>query len=70
MVMKNSKESVDDEVAKNSAVFENESYVEKAIGRILIQNGKNIQEKISLDQIKEISNLLTKEYHREYEGIS
>ena len=70
MVMRNSKESVDDEVAKNSSVLENESYVEKAIGRILIQNGKNIQEKIPLDQIKEISNLLTKEYHREYEGIS
>lgn len=70
MVMRNSKESVGDEVAKNSSVLENESYVEKAIGRILIQNGKNIQEKIPLDQIKEISNLLTKEYHREYEGIS
>ena len=69
MVMRDSKESVDNEVAKNSAVLENEPYVKKAISRILIQSGKNNQEKMSLAQIKEISNLLTHEYHEEYEGI-
>ena len=69
MVMRDSKESVDNEVAKNSAVLENEPYVKKAISRILIQSGKNNQEKMSLAQIKAISNLLTHEYHDEYEGI-
>lgn len=69
VVMRDSKESVDNEVAKNSAVLENESYVEKTIGRILIQSGKNAQEKVPFSQIKAISGLLTKEYHEEYEGI-
>ena len=69
MVMRDSKDSVDNEVAKNSAVLENEPYVKKAISKILIQSGKNNQEKMSLAQIKAISNLLTHEYHEEYEGI-
>ena len=69
MVMRDSKNSVDNEVAKNSAVLENEPYVKKTISRILIQSGKNNQEKMSLAQIKAISNLLTHEYHEEYEGI-
>lgn len=69
VVMRDSKESVDNEVAKNSAVLENESYVEKTIGRILIQSGKNAQEKVPFSQIKAISGSLTKEYHEEYEGI-
>ena len=68
--MKDSKDKLDDEVAKNSAVLTNESYFDKKIIQILLQNNIKSNRKISVSEIKEISQLLTKEYHDEYEGIS
>lgn len=69
-VMKTSKESIDDEIAKNSAVLENEPYVKKAILRIIIKQRKDLQKMdVQPGEIKELSDLLTKEYHDEYEGI-
>lgn len=68
--MKTSKESIDDEIAKNSAVLENEPYVKKAILRIIIKQRKDLQKMdVQPGEIKELSDLLTKEYHDEYEGI-
>lgn len=69
-VMKNSKSKLDDEVAKNSAVLTNESYFDKKVIQALLQNNRSLESKVTLPEIKEISNLLTKEYHDEYEGIS
>lgn len=69
-VMKNSKSKLDDEVAKNSAVLTNESYFDKKAIQALLQNNRSLESKVTLPEIKEISNLLTKEYHDEYEGIS
>ena len=69
-VMKDSKDKLDDEVAKNSAVLTNESYFDKKAIQILLQNNRKSNRKISVSEIKEISQLLTKEYHDEYEGIS
>lgn len=69
-IMKNSKAKLDDEVAKNSAVLTNESYFDKKAIQALLQNNRSLESKVTLPEIKEISNLLTKEYHDEYEGIS
>ena len=68
--MKNSKSKLDYEVAKNSAVLTNESYFDKKAIQALLQNNRSLESKVTLPEIKEISNLLTKEYHDEYEGIS
>lgn len=67
-VMKHSKEDLDNEVAKNGAVLTNESYFDKKVVQTLIQHKEN--NKLTVPEIKEISGLLTKEYHDEYEGIS
>lgn len=69
-VMKSSKDELDDEVAKNRAMLTNKSYFDKKAIQILLQCNRNLENKITLPEIKEISELLTREYHDEYEGIS
>lgn len=68
-VMKHSKDELDGEVAKNSAVLTNEAYFDRKAIQTLLQNNKSLENKVNLPEIKEISKLLTKEYHDEYEGI-
>lgn len=70
IAMKNSKEKLDDVVAKNSAVVANEDYFKERVIETLLQNGENSENKKILPELKEVSDLLTKEYHDEYEGIS
>lgn len=70
LVMKNSKDNLDNEVAKNGAVLTNQSYFDRKAIQTLLKNQNNLTGKIPVSEIKEISDLLTKEYHDEYEGIS
>lgn len=68
-VMKNSKDALDDEVEKNSAVLENTPYFDKKTIQTLLQIQKGSDNKLNPNEIKSISKLLTKEYHDEYEGV-
>ena len=68
-VMKNSKDALDDEVEKNSAVLENTPYFDKKTIQTLLQIQKGSDNKLNPNEIKSISKLLTKEYRDEYEGV-
>ena len=57
------KNEVDKGIMQNVGVLKNESYVEKMISRILIEQIKlKNQYEISLENVKQINNLLIKEY--------
>lgn len=69
-VMKNSKDKLDEEVAKNSGILTNEPFFDRTVIQALLLNNKNLETKVGMPEIKEISSLLTREYHDEYEGIN
>ena len=67
-IMKNSKNELDDEVAKNTSMLSGEAFFNKRARQALILSNKNSEHKVKVSKIKEISSLLTKEYYDEYEG--
>ena len=67
--LKGLKEEVDQEILQNSKVLENESYVEKMMMRLVINQFKNKQKiSISPTDVKRINSILVKEYINEYNG--
>ena len=67
-IMKNSKNELDDEVAKNTSMLSGEAFFNKRARQALILSNKNLKHKVKVSEIKDISNLLTKEYYDEHEG--
>ncbi|WP_420575253.1 type I restriction endonuclease subunit R [Ekhidna sp.] len=63
------KEKADEQVLNNSSMLSNESYVEKMMMRLVVQELKN-HHKLDLDmeKTKRINALLVKEYLNEYQG--
>lgn len=62
------KSEVDNNILQNSKILENESYVDKMISRLVIEEFKNKNIPLNLDNAKRISHLITKEYVYEYQG--
>ncbi len=67
-VMKKSKDKLDNEIIKNSALVTNTAYFDKKAIQILLNLGQS--KDLSDQEIKDISDNLTKEYHDEYEGVN
>jgi type I restriction enzyme R subunit len=67
--LKGLKEEVDNEILQNAKVLENESYVEKMMMRLVINQFKNKQNiNINASDVKRINSILVKEYINEYNG--
>jgi type I restriction enzyme R subunit len=64
------KEAVDYEILQNAKILENESYVEKMMMRLVINQFKNKQNiNINATDVKRINTILVKEYINEYNGV-
>jgi type I restriction enzyme R subunit len=63
------KERIDEQILQNSKILENESFVEKMVSRLVIDQFKNKQH-IAIDTAttKRINNMVVKEYMNEYNG--
>lgn len=69
--LKGLKEAVDEEILQNAKVLENESYVEKMVMRLIINQFKNEQQiDINANDVRRINNIIVKEYINEYNGFS
>jgi type I restriction enzyme R subunit len=67
--LKGLKTDVDNEILQNSKILENESYVEKMMMRLVINQFKNKQNiNINATDVKRINTILVKEYINEYNG--
>ena len=66
LVMNNTKQVLDKEVAKNNAMVSNQAYFNGTAMRNLLLNNK--EKHLTTEEIKDISSNLTQEYQREYEG--
>jgi type I restriction enzyme R subunit len=67
--LKGLKTAVDTEILQNAKILENESYVEKMMMRLVINQFKNKQNiDINATDVKRINNILVKEYINEYNG--
>ena len=67
--LKGLKADVDNEILQNAKILENESYVEKMMMRLVINQFKNKQNiNINATDVKRINNILVKEYINEYNG--
>ncbi|TXD49468.1 type I restriction endonuclease subunit R [Polaribacter sp. IC073] len=67
--LKGLKTEVDNEILQNAKILENESYVEKMMMRLVINQFKNKQNiNINATDVKRINNILVKEYINEYNG--
>ncbi|WP_341222353.1 DEAD/DEAH box helicase family protein [Polaribacter atrinae] len=67
--LKGLKAEVDNEILQNAKILENESYVEKMMMRLVINQFKNKQNiNINATDVKRINNILVKEYINEYNG--
>ena len=69
-VMKDAKNKLDDEIAQNNAVVSSKPYLDKMTVQLLLNSSKKQVEKMSLKEIKHISDSLTDEYYDEYEGVN
>lgn len=68
--LKGLKDAVDEEILQNAKVLENESYVEKMVMRLIINQFKNEQQiNINANDVKRINNIIVKEYINEYNGF-
>ena len=68
--LKGLKTAVDTEILQNAKILENESYVEKMMMRLVINQFKNKQHiNINATDVKRINNILVKEYINEYNGM-
>jgi type I restriction enzyme R subunit len=69
--LKGLKTAVDTEILQNAKILENESYVEKMMMRLVINQFKNKQNiDINATDVKRINNILVKEYINEYNGVA
>ena len=69
--LKGLKTAVDTEILQNAKILENESYVEKMMMRLVINQFKNKQNiNINATDVKRINNILVKEYINEYNGVA
>ena len=69
--LKGLKTEVDNEILQNSNILENESYVERMMMRLVINQFKNKQNiNINATDVKRINNILVKEYINEYNGVA
>ncbi len=69
--LKGLKTEVDNEILQNSKLLENESYVEKMMMRLVINEFKNKQNiNINATDVKRINNILVKEYINEYNSVA
>jgi len=67
--LKGLKADVDHEILQNSKILENESYVEKMMMRLVVNQFKNKQNiNINATDVKRINSILVKEYINEYNG--
>ncbi|PHR71196.1 MAG: restriction endonuclease subunit R [Lutibacter sp.] len=63
------KTAVDKEILQNSKILENESYVEKMVMRIVVNQFKNEQDiDINTTDVKRINRIIVNEYMNEYNG--
>lgn len=67
-VMKDSKNKLDNEIIKNSALVTNTAYFDRKAIQILLNSSQS--KNLSAQEIRDISDNLTKEYHDEYEGVN
>ena len=69
--LKGLKTAVDKEVLQNAKVLENESYVERMMMRLVIQQFKKEQNiPINTADVKRINSMIVKEYMNEYNGYA
>ncbi|HUH73877.1 MAG TPA: type I restriction endonuclease [Chitinophagales bacterium] len=67
--LKGLKTAVDKEIMQNSKLLENESYVEKMMMRLVVNQFKNEQKiDINTTDVRRINSLIVKEYMNEYNG--
>lgn len=67
--LKGLKTAVDTEIQQNSKILENESYVEKMMMRLVINQFKKEQKiDINTTDVKRINNIIVREYMNEYNG--
>ena len=63
------KEAVDKEITQNSKILENESYVERMVMRLVVNQFKNEQKiAIKTTDVKRINRIIVREYINEYNG--
>ena len=62
------KEEVDNHILQNAKILENESFVDKMIARLVIEEFQKQNIPLDLDKSKRVINLVTKEYMNEYYG--
>lgn len=63
------KKEVDAQIVQNSKIMENESYVERMMGKLVIEQLKNKHKlQINLEQTNMIQGLMVKEYMNEFNG--
>ena len=63
------KKEVDAQIVQNSKMMENESYVERMMGKMVLEQLlKKHQLQINLDQTNMIQGLMVKEYMNEFYG--
>jgi len=62
------KDQVDNQILKNAKILENESFVDKMIGRLVIGEFKKQNIPIDLDKSKRVINLISREYMNEYQN--
>ncbi|SHJ97130.1 type I restriction endonuclease subunit R [Pseudozobellia thermophila] len=64
------KSAVDKEIMQNSKILENESYVERMVMRLVVNQFKNEQHiPINTTDVKRINSIIVKEYMNEYNGF-
>lgn len=67
--LKGLKTDIDKEILQNSKILENESYVERIVMRLVVNQFKNKQHiEINTADVKRINRIIVKEYINEYNG--
>lgn len=63
------KEAMDEQIMSNSEIMENESYVEKMVQRLVIQQFRNEHDiPMDLERVNRLKTIMMKEYMNEYHG--
>ena len=67
--LKGLKDAIDKELLQNSKLLENESYVEKMVMRLVVNQFKREQQvNISTTEVKRVNSIIVREYMNEYNG--
>jgi len=67
--LKGLKDAIDKELLQNSKLLENESYVEKMVMRLVVNQFKREQQvNISTTDVKRVNSIIVREYMNEYNG--